>query len=167
MCSSKNLDVQGFDSVRFLISRGGITRSVRKSPRRVDWEILTLWTLSVRTPSIRGWRNTVEIVLFETSNSMKPWTSGFHACTSRSRPTIGLLEPNNFDEASIRTLPTSHSMRTLPTSMRISRPGGFLPREVLLRESGASKGIRSVFKFSCLFLRPRPWQFEIWDSTDT
>ena len=27
--------------------------------------------------------------------------------------------------------------------------------------------LRSVFKISCLFLRPRPWQFEIWDSTDT
>ena len=27
--------------------------------------------------------------------------------------------------------------------------------------------VRSVFKISCLFLRPRPWQFEIWDSTDT
>ena len=26
--------------------------------------------------------------------------------------------------------------------------------------------IRSVFKMSRLFLRPRPWQFEIWDSTD-
>ena len=26
--------------------------------------------------------------------------------------------------------------------------------------------IRSVFKMPCLFLRPRPWQFEIWDSTD-
>ena len=26
--------------------------------------------------------------------------------------------------------------------------------------------IRSVFKMSCLFLRPRPWQFEIRDSTD-
>ena len=26
--------------------------------------------------------------------------------------------------------------------------------------------VRSVFKISCLFLRPRPWQFEIGDSTD-
>ena len=26
--------------------------------------------------------------------------------------------------------------------------------------------IRSVFKISCLFLWPRPWQFDIWDSTD-
>ena len=26
--------------------------------------------------------------------------------------------------------------------------------------------LRSVFKISCLFLRPRPWQFEIWESTD-
>ena len=26
--------------------------------------------------------------------------------------------------------------------------------------------VRSVFKISCLFLRPRPWQFEIRDSMD-
>ena len=26
--------------------------------------------------------------------------------------------------------------------------------------------LRSVFRISCLFLRPRPWQFEIRDSTD-
>ena len=26
--------------------------------------------------------------------------------------------------------------------------------------------VRSVFRISCLFLRPRPWQFEIGDSTD-
>ena len=26
--------------------------------------------------------------------------------------------------------------------------------------------VRSVFKISCLFLRPRLWQFEIRDSTD-
>ena len=26
--------------------------------------------------------------------------------------------------------------------------------------------VRSVFKISCLFLGPRPWQFEIRDSTD-
>ena len=29
-----------------------------------------------------------------------------------------------------------------------------------------SQPVRSVFIISCLFLRPRPWQFEIWDSTD-
>ena len=28
-----------------------------------------------------------------------------------------------------------------------------------------SKGLRSLFKISCLLLRPRPWQFEIRDST--
>ena len=26
--------------------------------------------------------------------------------------------------------------------------------------------LRSVLRISCLFLRPRPWQFEILDSTD-
>ena len=35
-----------------------------------------------------GWRNTVEIVLFEISNSMKPYPSVFHADTNNMRPVI-------------------------------------------------------------------------------
>ena len=31
---------------------------------------------------------------------------------------------------------------------------------------GQGDAVRSVFKNSCLFLRPRPWQFEIRDSAD-
>ena len=44
-----------------------------------------------------------------------------------------------------------------------------LKRLSLLRHHGTplTAHLRSVFKISCLFLRPRPWQFEIWDSTDT
>ena len=35
------------------------------------------------------------------------------------------------------------------------------------RETLLVSGIRSVLTISCLFLRPRPWRFEIRDSTDT
>ena len=49
---------------------------------------------------MRGWRNTVELMLFEISNSMKPYPSVSQACTSKPRPVIGFSEPNQFDEAS-------------------------------------------------------------------
>ena len=42
---------------------------------------------------VRGWRNTVEIVLFEISNSMKPYPSVFHSYTNNTRPVIGFFEP--------------------------------------------------------------------------
>ena len=43
-----------------------------------------------RLPTPRGWRNAVEMVLFEISNSMKPYPSIFHAYTSNLRPVIVL-----------------------------------------------------------------------------
>ena len=51
---------------------------------------------------------TVEVVLFEISNSMKTYPSGFHARTSKLRPAIGCFEPNKFDEVSSLIPPTSH-----------------------------------------------------------
>ena len=60
--------------------------------------------------SLRGWRNAVEIVLLEISNSMKSYASVSHAYTNNIRPVIGLFEPNNIDEVSNRTPPTSHSL---------------------------------------------------------
>ena len=57
---------------------------------------------------VRGWPNTVETVLFEISNSMKPYPSVVHAYTSKSRPAIGFFEPTNLDEVSNRIPPTSH-----------------------------------------------------------
>ena len=57
---------------------------------------------------LRGWRNTVEIVLFEIANSMKPYPSVYHAYTSKLRPAIVLFEPTNLDEVSDRIPPTSH-----------------------------------------------------------
>ena len=50
-------------------------------------------------------------------------------------------------------------------------PGKFdtrtLNRKTLNRWTGRTTGagVRSVFEMSCLFSRPRPWQFEIRDST--
>ena len=35
-----------------------------------------------------------------------------------------------------------------------------------LEERAWGRSVRSVFKISKLFLRPRPWQFEVRDSTD-
>ena len=48
---------------------------------------------------MRGWRNTVDIVLFEISNSMKPYPS-VHAYSSKMGPVIGFFEPRNVDEVS-------------------------------------------------------------------
>ena len=50
-------------------------------------------TRTWRTQTGRGWRNTVEIVLFEISNSMKPYPSNFHAYISTLRPMIGFVDP--------------------------------------------------------------------------
>ena len=56
--------------------------------------------------AVRGWRNTVKIVLFETSNSMKPYPSVVHAYTNRMRPATGFVEPESLDEVSNRVPPT-------------------------------------------------------------
>ena len=58
-------------------------------------------------PYLRGWWHTVEIVLFEISNSIKPYPFVFHAYTSRLRPVTFLIEPTNLDEVSNRISPTS------------------------------------------------------------
>ena len=60
---------------------------------------------------MRGWRNTVEIVLLGISTSTKPYPSVFHVDTSKLRSVIRFFEPNNFEEASNRIPPTSHSDR--------------------------------------------------------
>ena len=49
--------------------------------------------MRARIRTLGGWRNTVEIVLFEISNSMKPYPSVFHTYTSTLRPAIGLFDP--------------------------------------------------------------------------
>ena len=58
---------------------------------------------------LRGWWNTVEIVQFEISNSMKPYPSVSHAYISKLRLAICFcLKQNNIDEVSNRVPPTSH-----------------------------------------------------------
>ena len=57
---------------------------------------------------MRGWRKTAEIVLFEISNSMKPYLFAVHVYTSKLRPVVGSFEPKKLDEASDRIPPTSH-----------------------------------------------------------
>ena len=60
-------------------------------------------------PSMRGWRNTVEIVMLEISNSMQPYLSVFHACASNLRPVINLFDQKKVEEVSNRIPPTFHS----------------------------------------------------------
>ena len=60
---------------------------------------------------MRGWWNTVEIVLSEISNSLKPYASipfGIYQATSKLRLEICIFEPNNLEEFSNRIPPTSH-----------------------------------------------------------
>ena len=58
-----------------------------------------------------GWRNTAEIVLFEISNSLKPYPSFFRAYIGKSRPVIGFSEQKQLIEVSNRIPPTSHCWR--------------------------------------------------------
>ena len=46
---TKNLDVQGFDSVRLIGVTGGIPESIGNFPRNLDSEIPSLWVLSMWT----------------------------------------------------------------------------------------------------------------------
>ena len=73
---------------------------------------------------MRCWRNNVKMVLFEISNSMKPYPSVIRAYTNKSRPTIGFSEPNKLDEVSNRMPPTSHSLAASPARRLV----GSLPR---------------------------------------
>ena len=60
---------------------------------------------------MRGWRNTVEAVLFEISNSMKPYPSVCHAYINYLRPVICLFKPKHLDELSNRIPPTSQGSK--------------------------------------------------------
>ena len=60
-----------------------------------------------------GRGNTVEVVLFEISNSMKPYPSVFHAYLNKLRPAKAFFQPTSLDEASRRIPPTSQIWRLL------------------------------------------------------
>ena len=68
----------------------------------------------VGSGDVRGWRNTVEIILFEISNSMKPYPSVFHAYANELRLVMAPLEPNTLDEASNRVPPTPQGFQGWP-----------------------------------------------------
>ena len=51
------------------------------------------------------------MMFFEISNSMQPYHSDFRVYTSKSKPAIGCLEPDECDEVSNRIPPTSHRCR--------------------------------------------------------
>ena len=59
-------------------------------------------------PCLRGWQNTVGVVLFEISNSMKPYPLGCTHMPTSWGPRCVLLIPKNLDEAFNRIPPTSH-----------------------------------------------------------
>ena len=67
-----------------------------------------LVTVQCYNRSLRGWRNTVEIVLFEISNSMNCTPLCFTHMTSTLRPMIFRLTQEKLDEVSNRSPPTSH-----------------------------------------------------------
>ena len=69
-----------------------------------------LLACEMAAPLVSGWRNTVEIVLFDISNSLKPYPPGFLAYTSKMRPVIGFSEPAKLIEVSNRIPPTSHTI---------------------------------------------------------
>ena len=56
---------------------------------------------------LRASQRYLEIVLFETSNSMKPCPSVFHTNTNKLRPVKGFVEPKPIDEVSNRIPETS------------------------------------------------------------
>ena len=48
----------------------------------------SMWGKQWHAAQLRGWRNTVEIILCGISNSMKPYPPVFHAYTSKLEPVI-------------------------------------------------------------------------------
>ena len=93
-----------------------------------------------RAPSLRGCRNTVEIMLFEISNSMKPYPFCFHARTHKSKPLIGIVEPKHLDEASNRIPPTSHLPRW-PTPPRLADSLAMARPPLGFGKPGARRGV--------------------------
>ena len=96
---------------------------------------------------VRGWWNTVEIILFGISNSMKPHPSVFHAYASKLRHVIVVFEPTILDEVSNRGPPTSHgdasASRTLQEgyqvpSPRVFAPGAAWPQRKVPRSQGVA-----------------------------
>ena len=96
-----------------------------------------------RSRGMRGLRNTVEIALFEISNSMKPYPSVCHAYASKLRSVKGLFETKQLDEVSDRIPPTSQGRRQAlaspPALSLASNRGEGRPRPTVKRAGGASR----------------------------
>ena len=60
---------------------------------------------------LRGWRNTVKIVVFEISNSMKPYPPVVYAYTGNFNSVVCVFVPQQFDEVSNRIPPTSQELK--------------------------------------------------------
>ena len=76
-----------------------------------------------RTTKLRGWRNTVDIVLFEISNSMKLYPCVLCIYTGNLKP-VWLFEPQQFDEVSNRIPPTSQKQRMRSIACALVRARG-------------------------------------------
>ena len=87
---------------------------------------------------MRGWRNHIEIVLFEISNWMKPYPSVFHTYASNLSPVKVFVGPTNLDEVSKRIPPTS-PYNAYYVLRGTSSPGGseshLCPRVMLIIQS--------------------------------
>ena len=77
---------------------------------------------------------------------------------------LGFYSDNDNNDNNANTINTSNSKSDSNSSSNDNDNNK--RSEVLVRTPGVRRYLRSVFKISCLFLRPRPWQFEISDSTD-
>ena len=77
--------------------------------------IITVIVLIIISTFLRGWRNTVEIVLLEISNSMKPHPSVLHAYTN----SMGLVIVFLSQEISMR-FPTAFRQ---PLSLTVAKCG--------------------------------------------
>ena len=93
--------------------------------------------------SMRGWWNTVEMRLFEISNSIKTVPLCFSCKYNTMGSVIVFLEPRNLDEVSNCIPPTSHSRGVLNifcAMLRGCREDGPLVASPLSQESVAEPG---------------------------
>ena len=101
-----------YDHLREICARAGVNKQMQTYPLRKELlRALVAWrdvcqrggyvtqTRRVVVSTMRGWRN-IEIVLFQISNSMKPYPSAFHA----------YIERTHLEEVCNRIPPTSQTI---------------------------------------------------------
>ena len=110
------------------------------------------------------------ICLFSFKNSPLSWP----VSSARERATLGRSKPGTLCQNFTRISSECHRIVTTSSPefhrnfARISNWSTLKkgmtttqPSHTVRRESLNARLLRSVFQISCLFLRPRPWQFEI------